>query len=209
MCIKINISIMKNHKNLKSLPSEDALLSEYQSAQEQALQADTIGWQISAILIAAVLVAFGRLIDLFSTANSNIAIIIIFFINLFLSFWILLFLGQHQVWLMKLYRVREIEKELGLKSNYYWELGRNGGKKGKYRTYGISGINLSIILFCILVLSSIIFGVLDFLNLENTNNSNTNINLMFLILSVLFPTISLAYGCCKIERLKDYIRNNP
>lgn len=187
----------------RQTPSENAELAEYQAAQDFALHADAIGWQISSILISAVLVAYGFVI---SRKLENIYYIfgIILLINIVLSIWILIFLGQNQVKLMKLFRVREIEKKYNLKQNDFWELERNGGKQGIYRTYGLSGVYLTKILFCVLVIFPVVYGMFELVYLENSNQLFF-VNLILLILSILIPTVAIIYGCCQERQLKQYI----
>ena len=206
MCIRITISTCNSHKkDVEPLPSENALLYEYQTAQDFALRSFTIGWQISSILIGAVVLAFGEVINFFIDKNFDSVFLLIFLINLILSFWILIYLVQHQMYLMKLYRVRKIEKELGLQSNYYWQLGRDGGKRGIYRIYGPSEVVYTKILFIILFLFSVAYGlyVLCF------SKEFYSIRIALLILSLLFPLIALVLGLFYGKKLREYIETNP
>ena len=207
MCIKITILNSNSHEKVSNpIPSENAELIEYQAAQDFALQADAIGWQISSILISAVLVAFGFVVS--GTSNIKYIFGAILLINIVLSVWILIFLGQHQVKLMKLYRVREIEKKYGLKQNYYWELERYGTKQGKYRTYGPSGVLLTKYLFCILVLSSFLYGLFEMFVPKN-HYAFISLDGLLLISSIIIPGLILLNGCKRESELKAYINGNP
>jgi len=65
MCIKLQIQLRgKESLNSENHDSRKAQLIEYQAAQEFALQADTVAWQISSILISAVVIAIGYLVTL-------------------------------------------------------------------------------------------------------------------------------------------------
>lgn len=207
MCIKITILNSNSHEKLSNpVPSKNAELIEYQEAQDFALQADTIGWQISSILISAVLVTFGFVLSGKSTIKYIFGVIL--FINIVLSIWILIFLGQQQLKLMKLYRVREIEKKYGLKQNYYWELDRCGTKQGKYRTYGPSGVLLTKYLFCLLVFSSFLFGFFEMIS-PNNHYDFFSLNGLLLILSIIIPSLTLFNGCKRESELKAYIDGKP
>jgi hypothetical protein len=145
-------------------PTEDMLLNEYRAAQEFAIYADRISWQIGSILISGVLVALGILSD------TNTPIIFfyggIFVANIILSIWLLFFQSQNQLCLMKLFRVREIEKHFGMRQNYYWEKGREDSGKGIYRTYGLSGSILTEVLTISLITIINIYGMLKILLLK-------------------------------------------
>lgn len=201
--MSINNSI-KSHSDLdhvvKQALSENAELFEYQAAQDFALHADTIGWQISSILISAVLVAFGVIVSRNPESNDYIFGIILL-INIVLSIWILIFLGQNQMMLLKLYRVREIEKKFKLKQNYFWELEQNRKKQGIYRTYRISGVLLIKYLFGVLVLSSVVYGLIEFSN----SNVFSFINLILLELSIVIPIIAIIIGCFQEKEFRDYL----
>jgi len=203
---------MSKKKSIKSHIDKDhvekqvsAELFEYQAAQNFALHADAIAWQISTILISAVLVAFGFIIGRSPQGNDYIFGIILL-INIVLSIWILIFLGQNQVRLMKLYRVREIEKKYDLKQNYYWSLDRKGTKQGRYRTYGFGGVFLTKILFSVLVVAPVIYGMFELFSPENSKYTNC-VNPILLILSILIPTIALINGCCQESKFKEYLEN--
>jgi len=198
---------MSKIKSIKSHIDKDhvekqvsAELFEYQAAQDFALHADAIGWQISSILIGAVLVAFGFIVS--SNPDSKDYIFgIILLINIILSIWILIFSGQNQIMLMKLYRVREIEKKYKLKQNYFWELEQNRKNQGRYRTYRIRGVLLIKYLFGVLVLSSVVYGLIEFSN----SNVFSFINLILLELSIVIPIIAIIIVCFKEKEFRDYL----
>ena len=185
------------------------LVEEYQATQEFALQADTIAWQISSILISAIVVATGFLLK--SQKSILVFYVGILFVIVLLSFWLLFFFGQYQVKLMKLYRVREIEERLGFKQNLYWDLGRKKNKHhGIYRTFGPGGVFLVKILFSILSGFIIGFGFFKFINLFETFSILEKILIIETIRICLFISVLSLVTCIeKKKELDQYLEKNP
>ena len=215
MCMKIQIQISKSPKNnmtsiedTEPTPSERSLLTEIQTAQDFALQADTIAWQISSILISAVVIAIGYFVTL--DVKKIEFFVGILLINILLSFWVLFFFGQYQVRLMKLYRVREIEEKLGLKQNYYWELGRSKIDKhhGIYRTHGPGGVLLVKILFSVLSGFTIILGLLTII-FNGLTELELCYSIILLVISTIISISSLMLCLIKIKKIQIYLKSNP
>jgi len=188
-------------------PSEPSLLAEYQAAQEYALQADSISWQIGSILIG------GSLLFLSVLGEKDIIPFIfyggILLINLIMMCWLLFFQGQYQIKMFKLYRMREIECALGLKQNYYWEKGRstkNPCQPGVYRTYGPGGKDLSVFLYIIISFGLVIFGSIK---LYMTPFFPFILCRGLLFLSYVIPIITLIWYNKNAKEFKDYIESNP
>lgn len=209
MCIKISITVNdKNVDTLKNKNSDPVLLSEYIAAQEFALQADSIGWQIGSILIGGILLAFG-----FLDKKADLPIVFfggILLVILILSFWFLFFQGQYQVKLMKLYRVREIEEVFNFKQNLFWDKERNGPNAGSYRTFGPGGALLTKLLFIIMNIFTIFYGAVE-LSVHNPNYSQFEIIYSITLLSLGFLTFItiLIIGLCKEKMFKMYLKTKP
>lgn len=210
MCIKLRFDTTneKEEKIRKSIVSDQALIAEYEAAQDFALQADSIAWQFGSILIGGVILTYGLLTD--KTIEPVFFYGGILLINLVLSFWILFYEGQYQVKLMKLYRVREIEEELKLKQNLFWEKGRSGKQKGIYRTYGPGGNFLKKLLFITLSSLTVLQGayklVTCFYEYEVwTRTFSTAILSLALIISI----VAFVVCQCKENDFKSYIKTYP
>lgn len=187
-------------------PSEAALLAEHQTAQDFALQADSISWQIGSILIG------GSLLFLSVLGEKNIKPYIfyggILLVNLILMCWILFFQGQYQIKRFKLYRICEIERGLGLKQNYYWDKGRSykDPHHGLYRTYGPSGVDLALFLYIIISFGNVIFGIVK---LFSTPNFYFFLWGKLLFISFIIPIFTIFWYYKNAKEFKDYIESNP
>lgn len=189
-------------------PRDASLLAEYQAAHDYALHSNNLAWQIGSILISGVLILFGFLADkntspLFFFGGILIA-------NIIISIWLCLFEGEHQIMLIKLYRIREIEKELGLKQNLLWEEKRNGSHHGIYRTFGPSGTVLTKYLYISISVITISFGLIKYIPIFSGNNNFLRIYpLVTLILSFLIFSFTFAISCCNRAKFNIYLKTNP
>jgi len=91
----------------------DVALAEYAAAQEAYIHYDNYSWQVGAVLIAGVFVLWGLV-----TSASNPANVPWFTVNLLvwllMSIWLLYTGHNRQLYLFKIHRIREIEKDLGM-----------------------------------------------------------------------------------------------
>jgi hypothetical protein len=187
-------------------PNHDSLLSEYQTAQEFALHADSIAWQIGSILIGGSLV----LLPVLGNANikPHIVFIGILLVNLILMCWLLFFQGQYQIKRFKLYRVCQIEEELHLKQNFYWKKGRSfrDPDNGIYKTYGPSGSDLALFLYIIISFGYILFGLVQLISMHRFHLCIWG-NLLFI--SLIIPIFTLIWYHKNAKKFKTYIDTNP
>jgi hypothetical protein len=201
--------LMKYIKNQRITifgPTESSLLAEYQTAQDFALHADNTSWQIGSILISGVLISFSFLAD--RRADPLFFYIAILLVNIILSVWLHFFQNQHQIMRVKLKRIRDIENELGLKQNFYWELERNCTKYGKYRTYGPGGKKLVKIIFLALSLSSIIYGALTINNnYDNYTSFGKYYSISFVALSLIIVCATYVGNCIHEKMFNAYMLN--
>lgn len=176
-------------------------LKEYQAAQDFALQADTIMWQIGSILMG------GSLVFLSGLANEKVNQFFFYFglllINFVLSCWLFFFQGQYQIKRIKFLRINQIEEEFGFRQNYYWKLDREKGfKNGRYRTYCFSGKTLTKVLYIAISLGSISFGLIKLFLLQQRFLIPIVINVLLIALLV----ITLIVYSLNEQDFKEYIK---
>lgn len=100
--------------------SEQSRIAEYQAAQDCYIHCDSITWQVGAILIAGTFVFWGFLV----TSNIHNPIVLGFtclFINWLMSIWILYAGYSRELYLLKLERIRELERSLKMEQHRRFE----------------------------------------------------------------------------------------
>jgi hypothetical protein len=127
-------------------PLEETLLAEYAAAQDDYLHNDNFPWQIGSILIVGTFVFWGLLLD--KQSNPQILGISSALVTLLLSVWILYAHHYRQTYLCKLHRLQEIERILGMESHTRWAKNKQGDKRPVYRTFGPSGHNMNLFIYC-------------------------------------------------------------
>lgn len=138
-------------------PSEETLLTEYAAAQADYLHNDNFPWQIGSILIAGTFVFWGLLVDRQSSPQTlGVSSLLV---TLLLSVWILYAHHYRQTYLCKLHRLHEIERILGMASHVRWLKNPQSGKGPIYRTFGPSGHNMNLFIYCTACLGAPLIGV--------------------------------------------------
>ena len=127
---------------------EAILLAEYQAAHNSFHHYDNFRWQSGSMLIASSLVIWGFLISN-SVGVKSIGITSIF-ITLILSAWIFYAHHYRQLYMSKLYRIHEIEKELSMALNI--RHGFLGITEKHYYIFGPKGHNIDRFIFVIISL---------------------------------------------------------
>ena len=125
---------------------ESNLRTEYSSTNDVYMHYDNFTWQVGSILIAAVFVVWGFIVNS-EGANLCTSLLITLLIITVMSVWNLYSSHNRQLYLYKLHRLREIEVELGMKQhtrfdklspeNIYTRYGPAGHKLNNF-IYGIS-----------------------------------------------------------------------
>lgn len=177
----------------------DKRIAEHQTAQDYAIHSNNLAWQIGSILIAGCLILMGTLI------TSKIPGIYIclgcFLVHLLMVIWLFFFQGEYQIMLLKLHRVRRLEKHLGMKQNYYWDK-----KVAIYRTNTFSGKSLVVFLVIIICLFSLSFGGLIISKMENALMPIIIYEIIVLILSLLTLLFGLILFLCRDSAFDRYIK---
>jgi hypothetical protein len=97
-------------------PESNAALAEYAAAQGAYLHYDNFSWQVGSVLIAGVFIFWG-----FVTSAPNPTKVPWFTANALvwalMTIWLLYTEHNRQVYLFKLHRIHEIEKEFGLRQH--------------------------------------------------------------------------------------------
>jgi hypothetical protein len=94
------------------------LIAEHSTAQAYALQADQISWQIGTIIISGALLTICVLLGSSRFLEFLIGSL---FTNAIVFLWINYAEGQHQIMLIKLHRVNQIEALLHFEQNLFWD----------------------------------------------------------------------------------------
>lgn len=182
----------------------DALLVEYQTAQDYALQADSVAWQIGSILIG------GALLFLSLIVNGEAKPLFLFggvlLVNLLLMCWLLFFQGQYQIRRMKLHRIQQIEYAYKLKQNYFWEKGRSDTSptQGIYRTYGPGGNVVTEVLYCIISFGFPSFSLITLFTFPNYHNL---LSIFCVAVSFLIPIFTLIWYDRKANEFQKYMKD--
>lgn len=134
----------------------DTRLVEYQAAQDCYLHYDNFPWQVGALLIAGVFVFWGLVID--SSAKWEILGPASLLVSLLMSVWILYAHHNRQIYLCKLDRARELERELGMEQHrrFKW----NESTERKYKVFGLKGHYLDLVIFALASVGGPLLGYL-------------------------------------------------
>ncbi len=134
--------------------SQEQLLAEYQAAQDSYLHHDSLPWQVGGLLIAGVFVFWGLMLDRSPTSDSVVAASLL--VTALMSAWMLYAHQVRQIYLCKLDRIREIERQLGMEQH------RRFIKSEKtiwhYRYFGPSGFQLNLAIYTFTSLGGLILG---------------------------------------------------
>lgn len=99
----------------RSAPSEQSLLAEYAAANSVYLAYDGYRWQSGSFLIAGVFVYWGFLIS--ASAPSLVTTVSTTLVAGLMSCWMLFANHYRQLYLLKLLRLQEIERALGMEQH--------------------------------------------------------------------------------------------
>lgn len=111
------------------------LTAEYQAAQDCVLHYDNFTWQVGSILIAGTFIFWGLILE--KNVDSHFLGVGVLLVTLLLSAWFLYAHNCRQIYLLKLHRIREIEKELYMEQHRRFE--KNCGTEIKYERFGLKG----------------------------------------------------------------------
>ncbi len=122
----------------------DIFLSEYENAHNSFHHYDSFRWQSGSILIAAAVVLWGLLFSRDRPPTLDQVGITSAFVSLIMSCWLLYAHHYRQLYLTKLLRIHEIEKQLKMKLN-----SRLGflGSDSKIKLLGLKGHKLDVLVY--------------------------------------------------------------
>jgi len=124
-------------------PERDALLVEYQAAQDVYLHYDGFRWQAGSFLVGGVFIFWGLLIQqplpnrVFAVGSVLVATV--------MALWLLFAHHYRQAYLWKLLRIHEIEEQLGLEQHR-----RFVRRSGAHRLFGPKGHELDMYVFAVM-----------------------------------------------------------
>ena len=142
-------------------PTAETLLTEYSVTNDVFVHFDNYSWQVGTVLIASVFIFWGFLISSENTINSYFVIVGSTLVNLLTSLWMLYADHNRQIVLSKLHRMHEIETLLGMKQHLRWIIKAEDGRP-IYRTYGIKGHVINLIIYFITSLGTPMIGILKY-----------------------------------------------
>lgn len=142
-------------KMTKPRPIDDKYLTEYSATHDAYLHYDTFSWQVGAVLVAAVFVFLGFLLQpdvkdtLLFVAGSTI-------VAFLMSAWILYAGHNRQIYLQKLDRIHQLEAYLGFQQHLRWI--RSESESGPCRYFGPSGHSLNVFVYAVSCVSAPLIG---------------------------------------------------
>ena len=121
-------------------PTAEALLAEYAATNQAYLHYDAFSWQVGSVLLAGVFVFWGFLLQ--AQPSGALFAVSGLLVTLIMSTWALYADHNRQIYLQKLDRLHEIERELGLKQHLRWI-------SGDCRTFGPKGHTLDFAVYVV------------------------------------------------------------
>jgi hypothetical protein len=142
---------------MDSQPDKQILLAEFNAAHDSFHHYDSFRWQSGSMLIAGSLVLWGFVLAGGKPAPATIGITG-FFISTLLAAWVLYAHHYRQLYMMKLYRIHQIENQLHMNLNR--PIGFLGHGDVYLHTYGPKGHNLDFFVYIIVSLFGPAFAYL-------------------------------------------------
>jgi hypothetical protein len=184
----------------KGVDRTTLLLAEHQTAQDYALHVDSLYWTIGSILISGAMIFLGWIIQ---TGNIDPCLlgVSLCLVNSIPCIWLLYTINQLQIYWWKALRVRRIEKELGMKQNYFW-------KQGIYRTIGPGGKTLNILLVGAIWLATVFYEITSIWWRAQKGVAWSNHMLLFILSFVMYPATIIWYWilCKRFKKYKEFIK---
>ena len=118
---------------------------------------DNFPWQVGSVLIAGVFVFWGLLIN--SAFNDPVLISAAIAVVVLMSSWLLYADHNRQIYMCKLHRMHQIERELDLWQHRGWVQVLPQSNL-IYRTFGIRGHRLNEVIFAVASLGTIVVGTI-------------------------------------------------
>ena len=137
--------------------SEERLLVEYQAAHDSYLHHNSFPWQVGSLLIAGVFVFWGFVLDK-SPSSETVAVASVL-VTALMSIWELYAHQVRQIYLCKLDRIREIERQLNLEQNRRFVAAEKTSKH--YRYFGPSGYQLNLAIYTLASLGGPLLGIVQ------------------------------------------------
>ena len=120
-------------------------IAEYEATQSTYLHYDSFRWQAGLLLIAGVFVFWGLLISTSPPATPKIVRLAGILVSFLMSIWVLFAHHYRQIYLCKLHRMHELEKDLSFEQHRRFI---HGGVEGRqYRVFGPKGHNLDLAIY--------------------------------------------------------------
>ena len=134
------------HKiNQKGNCTMEEKIAEYEATQAAYLHYDSFRWQAGSLLIAGVFVFWGLLISTSPPACTKIIGLAGVLVSMLMSIWALFAHHYRQIYLYKLHRIHELEKDLSFEQHRRFLKG--GIQSRQYKIFGPKGHNLDLAIY--------------------------------------------------------------
>jgi len=120
-------------------------IAEYQAAQATYLHYDSFRWQAGSLLIAGVFVFWGLLVSSSPPATTKVVGLTGILVSLLMTIWVLFAHHYRQIYLCKLDRIVELEKDLGFEQHRRFS--PTGVEGRRYIIFGPKGHHLDLVLY--------------------------------------------------------------
>jgi hypothetical protein len=136
--------------------TSESQIAEYQATQDCYLHYDNFRWQAGSLLIAGVFVFWGLLIS--SMPSPKVVGLSGLLVCGLMSIWILFAHHYRQIYLCKLNRLHELERDLLMKQHLRFIQ----SEKEKYRIFGPKGHYLDMAMYVITSLGGSFLGLMQY-----------------------------------------------
>ena len=120
-------------------------ISEYEATQASYLHYDSFRWQAGSLLIAGVFVFWGLLISTSPPATPKIVGLASILVSVLMTIWVLFAHHYRQIYLCKLHRIHELEKDLSFEQHRRFLSDGVDGRR--YRVFGPKGHHLDLAIY--------------------------------------------------------------
>jgi hypothetical protein len=131
-------------------PSDDIRIAEYAATQLAYLHYDAFRWQAGSFLIAGVFIFWGLLLQ--QTTPGDVAGVAALLVTALMSTWLLFAHHYRQIYLCKLHRLHELERDLGMKQHLRF-------KSREYDAVGPRGHTLDLAVYLITIAGTPALGI--------------------------------------------------
>jgi hypothetical protein len=183
---------------------KDSLLAEYKSAHDSFHNFDAFRWRSGSMVIGVSVVLWGFFFSgQTPPVNEKVAVVSVF-TSILLSCW--LFYANHyrQLYMIKLYRIHQIEHEMGMTLNA--RLGFRGLPNTGFKVYGLKGHYVDMVVY---VLVSLFGPFYNFINNWVSGVKGTWYDVLIPFLSVPIVVLSIAWISKNESKMNQWYESNP